>query len=225
MNAKKYIMTIVSALMCACAARAQVTLSMENFHLVPGETRTVEINMTNNVDIRAFQVLVDLPDNVRMVARPVVCPKRKGVAVSESGDKVEAVKSLGYKLKENGDCMIVVNAADAVPFAGSEGAVITLTLQADERSPERSEEIRLQDMELVYADGVTSVRPEDRVCTVDICSEVTSLKALMKTHKGDVDVYTLNGIKVRSAIPLNKVGKELPRGVYVIEGVKVYVNK
>lgn len=224
MNAKNYIMAMVCCLL-AYGVEAQVTLSMENFYLKPGETRTVTLDMTNNVDIRAFQVLIDLPDNVRMVARPVICPKRKGVAVNESGDKVEAVKSLGYKLKENGDCMIVVNAADAVPFTGSEGAVITLTLQADERSPERSEEIRLQDMELVYADGITSVRPEDKVCKVDICSEVTSLKALMKEHKGNVDVYTLNGIKVESSVPLDKVSRLVPRGVYIIEGVKVYVNK
>ena len=224
MNANNYIMAMLCCLL-AYGAEAQVTLSMENFYLKPGETRTVTLDMTNNVDIRAFQVLIDLPDNVRMVARPVICPKRKGVAVNESGDKVEAVKSLGYKLKDNGDCMIVVNAADAVPFTGSEGAVITLTLQADERSPERSEEIRLQDMELVYADGITSVRPEDKVCKVDICSEVTSLKALMKEHKGNVDVYTLNGIKVESSVPLDKVSRLVPRGVYIIEGVKVYVNK
>lgn len=218
-------MTAACVLSATCGLKAQATLSMDNFHIMPGETRTVSINMTNRVEIRALQVLVDLPDHVRLVSRPTVSPLRKGVVTDGAGEKRDAAKSLSYRVRDNGDCMIVVNAGDAVPFSGSEGAVITLTLKADEKAADRSEEICLKDMELVYADGITYVRPDDYVCTVDVCGEVTSLQALTAQLEGSVDVYTLNGMKVKAAVPVTELGKALPRGVYVIEGVKVFVNK
>ena len=224
MKIKSYITAAVCMLWGTCGLRAQATLTMENFHIIPGETRAVSINMSNRVEVRALQVLIDLPDHVRLVSRPTVNPHRKGMVINESGEKMEAVKSLNYRIRENGDCMIVVNANDAVPFFGTEGAVITLTLKADEKAVDCREEICLKNMELVFADGMTYVRPDDYVCTVDVCSEVTSLRPLMTELDGPVDVYTLNGIKVKTAVPVVDLEKTLPQGVYVIEGVKVYVK-
>ena len=226
MNIKHYILIAAACLTVGIGSvKAQATLTMDDFYIMPGETRTVSINMSNTVPIRALQVLVDLPDNVRLVARPTVNAKRRGTVTDEFGTKTDAVKSLSYKLRENGDCMIVVNASDAVPFVGSEGAVLTLTLKADEKSADRSEQICLKDMELVYADGITYVRPEEQMCKVDVCSDVTDIAALMRELQGAVDVYSLGGMKVKDNVPVEELRKSLPHGVYVIEGIKVYVGK
>lgn len=225
MKIKNYIAMVVCVLLSTHNLLAQATLGIENFHIMPGETRKVSINMTNTVAIRAFQVLVDLPDNVQMVARPTISALRNGIVVDEFGERKAAMKSLNYRVRANGDCMIVVNASDAVPFEGSEGAVLTLTLKANEKAMERSEEIHLKNMELVFADGITYVRPDDAVCTVDVCGHVTNLQTIMAKLNGEVDVYNLNGVKVKTAIPVHDLKKELPQGVYVIEGTKVYVNK
>lgn len=226
MKIKHYILTAAACLTLGIGStKAQATLTMDDFYIMPGETRTVSINMDNTVPIRALQVLVDLPDNVKLVARPMVSPKRRGMVTDEFGTKTDAVKSLSYKVRENGDCMIVVNASDAVPFTGTEGAVITLTLQADEKSADRSEEICLKDIELVYADGITYVRPDDRICKVDVCSDVTDIATLMRELEGEVDVYSLSGMKVKGNVSVAELRKALPHGVYIIEGIKVYVGK
>lgn len=226
MKIKHYILTAAACLTLGIGSiKAQATLTMDDFYIMPGETRTVSINMNNTVPIRALQVLVDLPDNVKLVARPMVNAKRRGMVTDEFGTKTDAVKSLSYKVRENGDCMIVVNASDAVPFTGTEGAVITLTLQADEKSADRSEEICLKDMELVYADGITYVRPDDRICKVDVCSDVTDIATLMRELEGEVDVYSLSGMKVKGNVSVAELRKALPHGVYIIEGIKVYVGK
>ena len=226
MKIKHYILTAAACLTLGIGSiKAQATLTMDDFYIMPGETRTVSINMNNTVPIRALQVLVDLPDNVKLVARPMVNAKRRGTVTDEFGTKTDAVKSLSYKVRENGDCMIVVNASDAVPFTGTEGAVITLTLQADEKSADRSEEICLKDMELVYADGITYVRPDDRICKVDVCSDVTDITTLMRELEGEVDVYSLSGMKVKGNVSVAELRKALPHGVYIIEGIKVYVGK
>lgn len=226
MKNRSYILTAAACLMTGMGGlKAQATLTMESFHLMPGETRTVAVNMTNKVPIRALQVLVDLPDNVKLAARPTVVSGRKGKATDEFGAEVEAVKTLSYKVRDNGDCMIVVNASDAIPFSGSEGAVISLTLKADENSSDRSEEICLKDMELVYADGITYVRPDDCICKVDVCDDVTDIETLMRELEGPVDVYTLGGMKVKGDIQVSDLRKSLPQGVYIIDGVKVYVRE
>lgn len=205
--------------------KAQAKLSIEKFYIIPGETKIVTIDMENSVDIRALQVLVDLPENVRMVARPSIVAKRQGEFLNEFGVKKSAQKTISYKIRDNGDCMIVVNANDAIPFGGSEGAIIELTLKADESATDCREKIELQDMELVYSDGNTYIRPSDYICDVDICRQTTNIKVLSSRVQGYVDVYTLDGLKIKEGILVQDLENVLPQGVYVIEGLKVLIKK
>ena len=224
MKTVKKIMLSLSLLGGVLSVNAQAELSMDNFYLMPGETKTVTINMNNTVDIRALQVLVDLPKHVKMVARPIVVADRQGEAKDEFGQSVDVKKTLSYKIREDGSCMIVVNANDAVPFSGSVGAVISLTLKADEDASDCSEKIELQDIELVYADGYTYVRPSDYSCNVDIYKNILSIKELQKRELGDVDVYNLGGQKIKENVPVAELQHEIPSGVYVIEGMKVLIK-
>lgn len=226
MKARKIIISVfLSMLMGTLGMNAQANLSIKDFVIMPGETKQVHIEMNNTVEIRALQVLVVLPEGVRMAARPAIVSKRSGMVLNDSRQFVEATKSMRYKLRDNGSCMIVVNADDAVPFSGTEGAIITLTLKADEDAKDFSGEMGLQDMELVYADGVTSVIPEDAVCKVDVCRGATSIENLMRDKPAaEVDVYDLNGALRKPGVSVNKLLEELNSGIYVIEGIKVYVK-
>lgn len=64
--------------------------------------------------------------------------------------------------------MITVNADDGVPFAGNEGSIITMKVKADESAALKESAITLQNIELVYEDGETYIRPSQSTCTVTV---------------------------------------------------------
>lgn len=207
------------------AAKAQATLSIRDFQISQGETKTVNIEMTNTVEVRALQVQLVLPANLKLASQPTIVSARQGTAVDGFGEKMEAVKTLSYNQWDDEHLMIVVNANDAVPFSGTEGAVISLSLTASENATLGANVIGLQNMELVFADGCTFVRPEDVSCQVDIREPVTTVEQLSQMVDGPVDVYTIDGAKVKSNVSIKKLEKVLPRGIYVIEGYKIAIDK
>lgn len=205
--------------------KAQATLVIPDFQISRGETKTVGLEMNNTVEVRAFQVQVVLPKNLKLAAPPTVNPARQGIALDETGQETEATKTLSYNVWEDGSLMIVVNAYDAVPFAGTKGTVINLPLTAAEETFVGATAIELRDMELVFADGRSYVRPEDSSCQVEIREAVTSVSQLKEVCQKPVDVYNLDGAMIKSNVPVNKLERVLPRGVYVIEGYKIVIEK
>lgn len=205
------------------SANAQATLSIRDFQISQGETKTVSIDMTNSEEVRAFQVQVILPANVKLASSPTVVHERQGSTVNESGETIASSKTLSYNQCEDGSLMIVVNASDAVPFSGTEGAVLNLPLVAAEDAPIGASTIELQDMELVFADGCTYVRPENYQCQIEVNEKVTSIKQLEEFVHGPVDVYSVDGVLIKRSVSIKKLKKALPRGIYVIEGYKVAI--
>lgn len=207
------------------AIQAQATLSIPDFQISQGETKTVSLNMENTVEVRAFQVQIVLPENLKLAAAPTVVPARQGSVSDEFGEKTEVTKTLSYNVWDDGSLMIVVNAYDAVPFADTKGAVIDLPLMATEEATVGKTAIELRDMELVFADGVTYVRPADYNCQVEIREAVTTVSRLKELLDKPVDVYSLDGAMLKSDIPVEKLEKVLPDGIYVIEGYKIVIEK
>ena len=168
MRIKVFILFAVLLAIGIMKTNAQATLRINDFAIEPGETKTISIDMENPVPIRAFQVQVVFPQGVSMGSRPTVVADRQGSYEDEFGELVECTKTLTYNKLEDGSYMITVNADDAVPFSGTEGAVVTFKVKAAADAPNGKVAITLQDMELVYADGVTNVRPENTTCQVTI---------------------------------------------------------
>lgn len=207
------------------AIQAQATLSIPDFQISQGETRTVSLDMENTVAVRAFQVQIVLPENLKLASAPTVAPARQGSVLDEFGEETEVTKTLSYNVWDDGSVMIVVNAYDAVPFADTKGAVINLPLMATEEAAVGNTAIELRDMELVFADGVTYVRPEDCNCQVEIREAVTTVSRLKELLDKPVDVYAMDGAMLKSAISVEKLEEVLPDGIYVIEGYKIVIEK
>ena len=123
-NRMNKVLVSLGLLMWTLGVDAQATLTVRNFSIAPGETKQVYIEMDNMVEIRALQVLLSFPEGVKLAARPSVTAKRGGMITRGDGQSVTTTKSLSYKVRDNGNCMIVVNATDGVPFSGQEGAII-----------------------------------------------------------------------------------------------------
>lgn len=152
---------------CLCGY-AQATLTISDFKVMPGETKTITIDMTNSLPIRAFQVQVCFPDGVTLAARPTLVEDRIGSYEDEFGEEVACSKTLSYNKWEDGSYMIVVNADDGYPFSGTEGGVITLKVKAAADATLGTYTMTLQNMELVYEDGVSYINPENTTCNVTI---------------------------------------------------------
>lgn len=164
--------TIFAMMMLLAASQlhadAQATLTISDFSIMPGESKTVTIDMTNSLPIRAFQVQVVFPEGVTMASRPTVVPEREGSYEDEFGETVQCTKTIDYNKWEDGSYMIVVNAADAVPFSGTEGPVVTFKVKAAADAALGESTIVLQDMELVFENGYDYVRPESTTCRVTV---------------------------------------------------------
>lgn len=207
------------------SANAQAMLSISDFHISRGETKTISIDMTNQMEVRAFQVQVVLPEHLKLAGSPTVSFARQGSYINEQGERVEASKTLNYNIRKDGSLMIVVNAYDAVPFAGTEGAVVNIPLVAEKEAFAGIGNIELRDVELVFADGITYVRPKDYSCQVQIVNGTTSISQLEQMFIKPVDVYNVEGVLIQSNVEIKNLRGKLQAGVYIIEGYKVAIEK
>lgn len=207
------------------SANAQAMLSISDFHISRGETKTISIDMTNQMEVRAFQVQVVLPEHLKLAGSPTVSFARQGSYINEQGERVEASKTLNYNIRKDGSLMIVVNAYDAVPFAGTEGAVVNIPLVAEKEAFAGIGNIELRDVELVFADGTTYVRPKDYSCQVQIVNGTTSISQLEQMFRKPVDVYNVEGVLIQSNVEIKNLRGKLQAGVYIIEGYKVAIEK
>ena len=166
MNMKRYIWMFLLTFVGIFKVHAQATLSIDDFKIKPGEEKEIAIKMTNTVPIRALQVQVVIPECISLVSRPAIAPDRQGSYTDDFGETVSAIKTLNYNKLNDGSCMITVNADDGVPFAGNEGAIITLKVKANENASPNESAITLKNIELVYKDGETYIRPSQSTCSV-----------------------------------------------------------
>lgn len=224
MKTLKSVLILTVVLLSTIRVYSQAELNIKDITICRGQKKNISIEMMNSVDIRAFQLHIVLPKNVRIVEKPEVSKERVGMYLDEFGDMVQSTIMLNYRLKDDGSIIIVVNSTDATPFLGDKGAVVNLTIEVDEMAELRSDIIEIKEVELVYADGCTYVSPADKVCKIDIRDSVTSVKELKKVIDGPVDVYSIDGILVMECVPVVNLEKSLKSGVYIVDGFKLVIK-
>ena len=224
MKTLKSLLVLITVLLSTIRVYSQAELNIKDITICRGQKKNISIEMINTVDIRAFQVHIVLPENVRIVEQPKVSKERVGVYLDEFGDMVQSSVMLNYRMKDDGSMIIVVNSTDATPFLGDKGAIVNLAIAVDEMADVRSDVVEIKDVELVYADGCTYVSPADKVCKMDIRDSVTSAKDLKMVIDGPVDVYSIDGILVMECVPIEKLEKSLKKGVYIVDGVKLVIK-
>ena len=102
--------------------------------------------------------------------------------------------------------------ADGFSYAGSEGGIFTFKIKADENATAGSYMVDLKDM-VLSIDGVGYEMP-DRSSTL-VINGTDGIVMIKATEI--VDIYTLDGRKVRSSVSDTS---DLPKGVYIVNGRK-----
>ncbi len=148
----------------------EAVLTIEDFKIMPGEKKVIEVCMTNSLPIRGFEMKPVLPEGITMAGSPAAVEDRIGTGTNSFGEVVTSSKKPNYS-PVNGK-ITFASGDDAIPFSGTEGPVMTLTIKAADDLELGYATITLEEVELVNYDettGVTTmIHPEIQTTNVKV---------------------------------------------------------
>ena len=197
----------LAVLPLTAVAQSQTKLTVDDFTIKAGETKTLTVNL-ENPDMTVTLVQFDLELS-------------EGLSVAKDGDDylmdlartTYKKHSLDYN-PENG--RILLSSSSNKTLSGTSGAIITIDITAAPTFETGT--ITLKNIEIVSPDNTAEnpvfSKPDNVVITIGT-SGITSM-TMNNEYQGNV--YTLQGIKVaEDATSL----ENLEKGVYIINGRKV----
>ena len=224
MKTIKAIIVLVTFFIGSMIAYSQTGLSINDMKVCRGQTKNISIEMNNSVEIRALQMRIVLPEQVKLVAQPYVSSNRIGTYTDEFGNQVNSSIMVNYRIKDDGSIIIIVNSADAIPFKGNKGTILNLMTFIDEQAEINTENIEIKDIEMVCADGCTYISPSNCICKIEILDTITSIMELKQIVDDPVNVYTIDGKLLLEKISIERLEKSLKKGTYIIDGVKIIIK-
>ena len=107
------------------SVKAQVTFSVDDFKIKPGETKTMEFTMQATREVAAFDFYVRMPEGLE-----IVYPDNNMLVMSSWGKTL-----LGYadpKSDGSGDCHFTVYSPMVAPIAAGSGTIFQIDVKASE---------------------------------------------------------------------------------------------
>lgn len=98
---------------------------MEDFNIQPGETKTIEVKLSNIIDYTAFQCDLYLPEGIRVVAE-------NGKHLVNVSSRMTDSHSITSGLQQDGSLRIVAYSMQNSNFTDTDETIFTVTVQADE---------------------------------------------------------------------------------------------
>lgn len=197
----------LAVLPLTAVAQSQTKLTVDDFTIKAGETKTLTVNL-ENPDMTVTLVQFDLELS-------------EGLSVAKDGDDylmdlartTYKKHSLDYN-PENG--RILLSSSSNKTLSGTSGAIITIDITAAPTFETGT--ITLKNIEIVSPDNTAEnpvfSKPDNVVITIGT-SGITSM-TMNNEYQGNV--YTLQGVKVaENATSLDN----LEKGIYIINGRKV----
>ena len=182
----------------------EITVSMPTINTRRGSIVQLPVNISNkNADFTAFQFDVALPAGVEIVDASV-CASRK------TSEKM----LFNYAKQEDGTFRIMGANLDGKAFAGNDGDVVMLTLAADETAESGAVEIS----EIVLAENGNSYTASKAFGLLTV-NEPTGIDRILG-NDGTATVCTINGVVIKTNATAADI-KQLPQGIYIINGQKI----
>lgn len=148
---KKIFLFVTLLIAMTAGAQTPLALTMEDFDIKPGETKTVYIAMQNEgYDVIAIEFKMQLPEGLSTKKKSFkLVEDRIGSGEDEDGDVVDSEKTVNAAKNAAGYWTIsIFSMADQLPFSGTEGNVIALDITADATMTIGEQSICLYDIEL-----------------------------------------------------------------------------
>lgn len=146
------IITLFVGLLAALSVKAQspLALTVEDFTIKAGETKTVYVAMQNEgYDVIAIEFKMQLPAGLTLKSKPTLTSERIGSYTDNFGDVVASGKTVNAAKNAAGYWIFsIFSMVDQAPFADTGGNVIAMSIAADADIAIGETTIRLYDIEL-----------------------------------------------------------------------------
>ncbi len=209
------------------------TITLQELTIQPGGTATLLVDMTNDIDITAFQFDIMLPEGL-------------SIPTDEYGDPLIALTSRGTNThmvvsayQENGALRVGAYSSKSRPFKGNSGTLLEITLEANAAIECGTYNIDMSTIYIVKPDG-TQLDIDNFSHSVvietsgieDVYSNNTltisggdNVINISSSINREISIYNTMGIMVKSThIDAGKTTIDIPTGLYIIEGQKVIVK-
>ena len=178
------------ALLCSAGAWADNGFSIGDFTIEAGQEKTIDVVMTNDQNIAAFQFVIALPDGVD-VTKVTATNRLKKYDEDEEG--YVPVHTLVGQKQSTGNYKVMAYAVPSTDITGNTGAVVKLKFKASDQISTKTFNLAITDQEMTEKNG-TKHKIDDATynCTVTLSTTVTTLgyasfswpKALDFTNSG-----------------------------------------
>ena len=183
---------------------------LADIDIKPGETKTIEMLMTNTNTVAGIQGNIKLPEGLSFVMK-----SNGRVDAANVNSRAEDF-TLSCAVQDDGSLTFAQYSADGFTFEGNEGAVFTFKIKADENATDGTYSVNLSDVVLSINGVGYDIPNRTSSLTITGATGIDTIEL-----QDQFDVYSLDGIKVRSKVTTTK---NLPSGVYIVNGRKVVIR-
>ena len=182
-------------------------LNLATFDLKPGETKEVEMILTNDNTVSAAQGNIKLPSGLSFVT------KSNGRVDAKNIDDRSEYFTLSCAIQDDGSMTFAHYSADGYTYEGNEGGIFTCKVKADENVVAGSYNVALTGV-VLSINGVGYDIP-DRTSTVTI-GGTTGIHSIDNSQLKIDNWNSIDGKKLN--------GEPTKKGVYIVNGKKVAVK-
>lgn len=174
------------------------------------KTFEMDLSLSSDVEINGFQLTLNLPEGLELVEYS------SGIYGFLESRNAESHILYNGEQPADGKLMFLAYSDDNDLFTGCSGDIMKFKIKAMNDSVPANCDVTVSSIEMSDKD-CNAIRPSDFVVT-----------GLENVNIGEsetvVDVYSLNGAKVKAKEPIKDSTKGLPSGIYIINGKKVFVK-
>lgn len=185
----KKTLLVIAALAMALGVSAQ-TLTISDFTIKAGETKAITLDLTNSMEITAFQCDVMFPEGITIV--------------QEDGEYVIDLERTTYKKhtleaaeQKDGGIRFLCYSTGVKTFSDNSGAVVDIDIKAAENITSGEAKIKLYNVEITEPNG-TKHNPADAETKVTITS-ATGINNISLDDVANAQYFSANGIQTNGA--------------------------
>lgn len=178
-----------------------------NIQMSPGETKQLTVFLDNTGDYCSFQFDLILPEGITV---PYDEENEMYMADIVPG-RFTKTHSLGSNLLKSNRFRVIVYSIANKSIKGTSGAVVNITLKADDKLAIGDYTLKLENITLADA-AENEYYPSDSESTVNVIT--TGIKPILMDGSSD-KIYDLQGRRVNT----------VKKGIYIVNGKKLIVSK
>lgn len=209
------------------------TMTAQDITIVPGETATLYIDMTNSDEITSFQFDIMLPEGLSIPADEYGDPV---IALTNRTTNTHQILS---KYQDNGALRVAAYSSKSRPFRGNEGALVEIELIADENMTEGTYNIDFSTVYLIKPDGTQFDVPDfsksfiiessgiENTCKTEDFNITGGIAEIIvsSSENRNITIHNMMGAAIRNVTTTAGIHTiAVPAGIYFVEGFKILVK-